>query len=139
MQIDIHKSDNFKGYTALLGENTDPNNRGDMHEGFDLGWSDEEAPQAAGVPRTAGAMSGQNVWPSADDLPGFKERVLSYYHAAVALGMALFPLFALALDLPEDFFADKTTKPAAIMRLLYYPPQTGVHDERVLGIGAHTE
>ncbi len=28
-------------------------------------------------------------------------------HAAVNLGRKLFPLFALALDLPEDFFADK--------------------------------
>jgi len=27
--------------------------------------------------------------------------------AVVALGQALFPLFALALDLPEDFFVDK--------------------------------
>jgi isopenicillin N synthase-like dioxygenase len=68
-------------------------------------------------------------------------------------------LFALALDLPEDFFADKVcldiclflvhndvlywfeqiTKPAAIMRLLYYPPQTGIVDDRIIGIGSHTE
>src|SRR6266567_68679 len=39
-QLDIHKSKNFKGYTALLGENTNPENRGDLHEGFDLGWED---------------------------------------------------------------------------------------------------
>ena len=79
-------------------------------------------------------------------------------HAVVKLGKMLFPLFALALDLPENFFEDKvrpeagreavtacnvgcfqTTKPAAIMRLLYYPPQNGTVDDRVLGIGAHTE
>lgn len=30
-------------------------------------------------------------------------------HAVVALGKLLFPIFALALDLPEDFFADKVT------------------------------
>ena len=36
--MDIHKTANFKGYTALLGENTDPEGRGDLHEGFDLGW-----------------------------------------------------------------------------------------------------
>jgi hypothetical protein len=33
----------------------------------------------------------------------------------------------------------QTTTPAAIMRLLYYPPQTGTVDDRVMGIGAHTE
>jgi len=60
-------------------------------------------------------------------------------HAVVHLGKTLFPLFALALDLPEDFFDDKTTKPAAIMRLLHYPPQIGTVDDRVIGIGAHTD
>ncbi|KAJ7319280.1 hypothetical protein DFH08DRAFT_1034966 [Mycena albidolilacea] len=43
-------------------------------------------------------------------------------------GQSLFPLFALALDLPENFFDGKTTKPAAIMRLLHYPPQTPALD-----------
>jgi len=51
----------------------------------------------------------------------------------------LFPLFALALNIDEHFFDDKTTKPAAIMRLLYYPPQTGPIDNRIEGIGAHTD
>jgi|ERR1700691_4359623 isopenicillin N synthase-like dioxygenase len=60
-------------------------------------------------------------------------------HAVVRLGLSLFPLFALALDLPENFFDDKTTKPAAIMRLLHYPPQPAQPLDRVLGIGAHTE
>ena len=79
------------------------------------------------------------------------------------LGRKLFPLFALALDLPEDFFDDKassttalttlvpasieiahgiarqTKNAAAIMRVLHYPPQTGPVDDRVIGIGAHTE
>ncbi|OBZ71179.1 hypothetical protein A0H81_08531 [Grifola frondosa] len=131
--LDIHNSNNFKGYTALLGENTNPENRGDLHEGFDLGWED-----MSGATRSEdGAMTGENAWP--DGLPGFREAVLDYYHAAVKLGQSLFPLFALALDLPENFFEDKTTKPAAIMRLLHYPPQSGVVDDRVVGIGAHTD
>ncbi|KAH9831391.1 2OG-Fe-II oxygenase [Rhodofomes roseus] len=133
--LDIHKSGNFKGYTALLGENTNPENRGDMHEGFDLGW--EEFSGAGRAAEEDGVMSGGNVWP--EGLPGFREASLEYYHAAVNLGKMLFPLFALALNLPENFFDDKTTKPAAIMRLLYYPPQTGTVDDRVEGIGAHTE
>lgn len=71
--IDIHKSANFKGYTGLLGENTNPENRGDLHEGFDLGWED-----FSGTSRTDdGAMTGGNVWPSAD-LPGFRQAVLEY-------------------------------------------------------------
>ncbi|TFK48749.1 Clavaminate synthase-like protein [Heliocybe sulcata] len=135
MALDIHKSPNFKGYTALLGENTDPENRGDMHEGFDIGW--EEVGPTSASREGDGTMSGSNVWPC--DLPGFKEAALTYYHACVNLGKLLFPLFAMALDEPDHFFDDKTTKPAAIMRLLYYPPQTGVVDDRVMGIGAHTD
>ncbi|KAH7926491.1 Clavaminate synthase-like protein [Leucogyrophana mollusca] len=135
-KLDIHKSSNFKGYTGLLGENTNPENKGDLHEGFDIGFeatvsSDDIAP------RDDGAMTGANVWP--DDLPTFRKDVLDYYHAAVRLGQSLFPLFALALNLPENFFDDKITKPAAIMRLLYYPPQPPRSDEGVIGIGAHTE
>ncbi|KAN0130621.1 hypothetical protein V8E53_011514 [Lactarius tabidus] len=138
MKLDIHKSQNFKGYTALLGENTNPENRGDLHEGFDLGW-EEPGTGAVRPSKEDGSMAGENIWPDDTLLPGFRQAVLGYYHAAIRLGQYLFPLFALALDLPEDFFSDKITKPAAIMRLLYYPPQTGVIDDRTIGIGAHTE
>jgi len=89
-------------------------------------------------------MTGVNVWP--DNLPGFRETVLDYYHRVLEIGQLLFPLFALALDLPENFFDDKTTKPAAIMRLLHYPPQSPTSFEsdpdssrRQIGIGAHTD
>ena len=71
----------------------------------------------------------------------------------LALGQSLFPLFALALDMPEDFFEDKvssrgvvtaqggaerqTRRPAAVMRLLHYPAM-GIDpiDELTPGIGA---
>ncbi|KAJ7637555.1 hypothetical protein DFH06DRAFT_1335716 [Mycena polygramma] len=149
LALDIHKSANFKGYTALLGENTNPEGRGDLHEGFDIGWEEHGG----------GPMAGVNVWPLEAELPGFRDRVLEYYQAAVRFGQSLFPLFALALDLPENFFDDKvqcrlhtmpvslqqlrvqTTKPAAIMRLLHYPPQAPAIDDdgRIIGIGAHTE
>ncbi|KAJ4482524.1 Clavaminate synthase-like protein [Lentinula aciculospora] len=142
MDLDIHKAKNFKGYTALLGENTDPAGRGDLHEGFDIGWEGHQPPRSIGqdiLSRNDGGMSGTNIWP---DLPGFKDPVLSYYHSVVEFGLKLFPLFALALDLPENFFEDKTTKPAAIMRLLHYPPQspsTLDNDGNEIGIGAHTD
>ncbi|KAH9066131.1 2OG-Fe-II oxygenase [Lactarius deliciosus] len=138
MKLDIHKSQNYKGYTALLVENTNPENSGDVHEGFDLGWEDPDT-DIVRSSKEDGPMAGENIWPDDALLPGFRQAVLEYYYAAVRLGQYLFPLFALALDLPEDFFSDKITKPAAIMRLLYYPPQTGVVDDRTIGIGAHTE
>ncbi|KAI5981507.1 hypothetical protein EDC04DRAFT_2874881 [Pisolithus marmoratus] len=131
MKANIRASPNFKGYTALLGENVNANNKGDLHEAFDLGWESD------GTSSSDGPMVGRNVWP--DNLPGFREDVLAYYDAVVALGSLLFPLFALALDLPEDFFADKVTKQGAVMRLLHYPPHPLQPMEGVEGIGAHTD
>jgi isopenicillin N synthase-like dioxygenase len=137
MKIDVHKSSNFKGYNALLSENNNPENDGDLHEGLNIGW---EPPEGSSEGQDYGsdvAMTGANVWP--DDLPGFRPNVMEYYHAAVRLGKSLFPLFALALGLPSTYFDDKTRKSAAIMRLLHYPPQTGTVDDRIVGIGAHTD
>ncbi|TFK23413.1 Clavaminate synthase-like protein [Coprinopsis marcescibilis] len=139
MELDAHKSENYKGYTALLAENTDVTGNGDLHEGFDIGWEQPGAELTSCLTRK-GPMSGGNVWPSA--LPGFKEAVLSYYHSCLALGQALYPLFAMALDLPEGWFDDKTNESAAIMRLLHYPPQDPTNlanDKRQIGIGAHTD
>ncbi|KAF8757919.1 iron ascorbate-dependent oxidoreductase family [Rhizoctonia solani] len=129
MKLDVHKSPNFKGYTPLLGENTNPENRGDLHECFDIGPEIDVSSNSS--------MSGSNVWPSEDLMPGFQQAVLN--QEIIGLGLKLFPAFALALNLPEDFFADKVKTAAAIMRILHYPPQTGVVDDRVQGIGAHTE
>jgi len=137
MELDIKKSGNFKGYNALRTSNTDPENDGDMHEGFEIICEDLATKENDERRAQDGAMAGANVWPVG--IPGFREALLTYCNAAVDLGKKLFPLFALALDLPEDFFDDKTKNSAAIMRILHYPPQTGPVDDRVIGIGAHTD
>jgi len=137
MKLDITKTPNFKGYNALLSSNNNPENAGDMHEGFEFGWEELTPKENDEKRANDGAMAGANVWP--EDAPTFREDVLTYYHAAVNLGKLLFPLFALALELSEDFFDDKTKNSAAIMRVLHYPPQTGSVDDRIIGIGAHTD
>ncbi|KAF5314852.1 hypothetical protein D9619_007265 [Psilocybe cf. subviscida] len=137
MEIENKKSPNFKGYSPLLSGNNNPLGRGDVQEGFEFGWED---PTGHGIDKSAdGVMHGSNVWPSEGDVPHFHEDVIQYYFAAVDLGKALFPIFALALNLPEDYFEDKTRYSAALMKLLHYPPQYGPVDDRLVGIGAHTE
>lgn len=90
------------GYSSLLSGNNDPNGNGDLHEGFEFGWEPKSSSSniLSNGPKRVG-----NVWP--ETLPKFRDAALDYYHAAVQLGKSLFPLFALALDLPEDFFDDK--------------------------------
>ena len=74
-QLDIHRTPNFKGYTTLLGENANPDNIGDLHEGFDIGWESISRGVDTQV-RGPGPMTGGNVWP--EHLPGFREDVLTY-------------------------------------------------------------
>ncbi|EDR13251.1 uncharacterized protein LACBIDRAFT_245639 [Laccaria bicolor S238N-H82] len=136
MKIEHRKTSNFMGYSPLLSGNNDPDNAGDLQEGFEFGWEElDAAPKFH--PDESGPMAGANVWPSELELPGFlqcmADRVCS--HSAVNLGQAMFPLFALALNQTEDFFDNKAT----LMKLLHYPPQTETVDERVIGIGAHTD
>ncbi|KZT11804.1 Clavaminate synthase-like protein [Laetiporus sulphureus 93-53] len=137
LKLDIRNTPNFKGYNPILSSNNDPENDGDLHEGFEFSWEELQAKAKNEKRVNDGAMAGANVWP--EELAGFREAALTYYHAAVELGKKMFPLFALALNLPEDYFDDKTKNSAAIMRVLHYPPQTGPVDDRVIGIGAHTD
>ena len=136
--IAVEHSDNNRGYTPLLGENTDPTAKGDMHEAFDFALELD-----AGDPDLARGLFGYapNQWPDAQ-LPGmedFRQTLLAYHGHALAFGARIFQAFALALDLPEDYFAPKITKPLSVMRVLHYPPQTGVIDEKQIGIGAHSD
>lgn len=76
LELDIRKTPNFRGYYPLLHHTLDPDNAGDMHEGFEIGW-EEIVPKLNDQKRANdGAMAGGNVWP--DNLPGFREDVLSY-------------------------------------------------------------
>ncbi|VDB90073.1 unnamed protein product [Peniophora sp. CBMAI 1063] len=135
MKLDNKTTPNFKGYNAVFSGQHDPLSQKDMHEGFEFGYEDLNG--SGHVPEKDSAMAGANVWPESP--AGFREALLDYYHAAVNLGRSMFPLFAQALELPEDFFEAKTRNSAALMRVLHYPPQTGPVDDGSVGIGAHTD
>src|SRR3954470_16722922 len=79
---------------------------------------------------------GLNQWPR--DLPGFRETALDYMRALEMLCRRLVPLYALALDLPEDFFDSCVAKPHMILRLSRYPV-IGRDDETVASLVPHTD
>jgi len=110
----------------------DPDSRGDMHEGFDFGVPCTSI-YAPNFERVSGDL---NVWPEKLGEP-FKKKIMDYYDAVTELGRKLCHIFALSLDLEETYFDKFTTLPAAIARVLYYPPQYGEIDPKALGIGAH--
>ncbi|KAF2209326.1 hypothetical protein CERZMDRAFT_114009 [Cercospora zeae-maydis SCOH1-5] len=86
-----------------------------------------------------------NVWPSEEDLPGFYAQVKEYYGAILQLARHLFRLFALALELDENYFDEMCTHPGGIARLLYYPPSKvqnaqDTHQKgKEIGLGAHSD
>lgn len=129
-------SDVMRGYTALLEENTDPDNDGDLHEAFDasLDLSPDDPDVALGI-----YGWGANLWP---DMPDFREPIMAYHAALQSLSEVLYRGFALSLDLPEDHFTPMLSKPIAELRLLHYPPQEARQEargEKIIGIGAHSD
>jgi len=82
-KIENKTTPNFKGYSPLLSGNNDPNNNGDLQEGFEFGWekfSNEEDAEGERLDGDKehhdGVMAGANVWPK--ELPEFRRAALRY-------------------------------------------------------------
>jgi len=79
---------------------------------------------------------GLNQWPA--DLPGFRDNVLTYMTAMEQLGKRLVRIYAVALDLPPDYFDPMFEKPNMIQRMTYYPPRPSYEDNE-FSIAPHTD
>lgn len=86
----------------------------------------------AGIP-----LRGRNQWP--DDMPGLREDMMAYFHALSAMCDRMMPPFAVALDMPPDYFAPFFANEAhANLRFLHYPPQADM-SENTFGTAPHTD
>ncbi|PWE33856.1 isopenicillin N synthase family oxygenase [Maritimibacter sp. 55A14] len=117
------------GYTERFGENNDPGRTIDLKEIFDLG---REAADGCIRP-----FFGATPWPPA--LPGFRTAMMAHHDAMLGLGRDVMAAIALSLELPRDHFEPMMQEPISIQRVLHYPPQVAVRDDRMIGIGAHTD
>ncbi|HEY7886004.1 MAG TPA: 2-oxoglutarate and iron-dependent oxygenase domain-containing protein [Cellvibrionaceae bacterium] len=127
MQDYIGQSVNHSGYVPE-GEERFYSNSIDRKEAYDIGFDMPD-------PTFARPMLGPNQWP---DLPGFKEDILPYYTAVLALGNTLFRGFALVLGLAEDTFTRHISRPPSQLRLIHYPFNPAMPPDTP-GIGAHTD
>jgi isopenicillin N synthase-like dioxygenase len=135
MGMHVKKSPHQLGYVASRDENANPLvGTGDLHEAFDFVIEDMKVDSQLWVGdfRKVG-----NQWP--DDLPGFRAVLSEYALAVKRLARLLFHAFALALELPENYFDALSDTPMALVRVLYYPSQPGPFDETRMGNGAHTD
>ena len=77
-----------------------------------------------------------NLWPT--EVDGFREFGYGLYQALDALGSRVLSALALHIELPEDYFADKTNYGNSILRPIHYPPIT-TPDVPNVRAGAHED
>jgi isopenicillin N synthase-like dioxygenase len=131
-KVSILKTPHYRGWAHDGLESLDETSgQKDRKESFNIGFDMDPADPrvVAGEP-----FRGVNQWP---DMPGFRETMLSYYDAALDLGVRLSRAIALDLGLPEDHFDCAFHEPLAALRVLHYPPATGAAGE--IGAGAHSD
>jgi isopenicillin N synthase-like dioxygenase len=78
-----------------------------------------------------------NLWPQ--HMPGFRTAIGGYWCAMEALAMRLSRIFALALELDEEFFVRRSDRHVTNMRINYYPVQERPPENEQLRAGAHSD
>ena len=106
----------------------------DLKESFNWAF---EVPEGSPLMRPDRPLIGPNLWP--DDMPALRRELYAYYEEVVACARDLLRAFALALDLPADFFADKFDCPMARGSAIYYPPQPPGLGTSQFGVGPHSD
>jgi isopenicillin N synthase-like dioxygenase len=81
-------------------------------------------------------LVGLNRWP--ENMPELRAATTAYYRAMEAMTTRLVPLFALALDLPADYFATAFAEPNCTIRLIHYPAHPSPADNE-FGFAPHTD
>ncbi len=82
-------------------------------------------------------LRGRNQWP--EGMPDLRGDMMAYFDALGAMCSRMLPVFAMALDMPADFFAPLFgEEPHANLRFLHYPPQDRGEDN-LFGQAPHTD
>ncbi len=118
-----------RGYTPFGIETAKDSKYPDLKEFFHVG---RELPDGS---KYAEVMP-PNLWP--EQVPQFKHYAYGLYQALDALGSRVLSALALHIDLPANFFADKTNFGNSILRPIHYPPITQAEIPNVRA-GAHED
>ncbi|CAI7647803.1 unnamed protein product [Penicillium bialowiezense] len=83
-------------------------------------------------------------WSATSHLPGFRDTTVEFYGRRLTLARKMIRIFALALDMPEDYFDSVTTMPGADGLYVHYPatPAEELSEKNGnldVGIGSHTD
>jgi isopenicillin N synthase-like dioxygenase len=106
----------------------------DLNESFK--YQHELSPDDPDI-RDGNRVHALNKWPA--DLPGWRDTLIGYYDRMEQLTERLLRAFALALDIPENYFIGFYKKPLTQINLLHYPPQSNEARGRQFGIRPHAD
>lgn len=129
-----------RGYHGLatrnLGRTLGADVPPDLRESFFLGPIDDHRAHYAIIPEAAASYA-PNILP--EQPPGFAPTMIELYRGFERLSQDLLRVFALALELPETWFADKISRHFSIMSSHHYPPLLEQPRPGQLRTGAHTD
>ncbi|KAL3479559.1 hypothetical protein BJX99DRAFT_267956 [Aspergillus californicus] len=137
MELDISKNTEFYGYAPIR---TAPASGGQvrrrLYESINFGYEPQFDDAAIGT-----EDNGPSFWPQEGDLPNFKRNLGQYYKSVMGLSRDLLRMFALGLDLEENFFDQFFKRPGVLLKLNHYPESLPIDDEAAkdAGIGAHSD
>ncbi len=124
--VSVNRDKYFNGFTQKGISLASPTEGLDCRESFSWMYLPENDPN----PKDPGAIPPEVqewfrgaswIWEKTEDVPNFKEGCLGYYKECLQLARRLVKIFALCLDLPEDYFDCLTTYPGADGVFNYYP------------------
>lgn len=123
-------SDEFsnRGYVGVERERLNPTKPGDLKEAFNVGKVSSDERQDSLV---------LNQWlPDKED---FRTCVMEFWDACVEVADKILQAFALALQVPEDFFASRHDQQNHTLRLLHYPPLQRSPKPEQVRAGEHSD
>jgi isopenicillin N synthase-like dioxygenase len=136
----------FNGYSGNMTSKASPTEGWDIRESFSWRYEpqyDPEPKDPKDVPAEVwpSIRGEQYVWDNTSHVPNFKEGCIAYWQACLTLARKLVRIFALCLDLPEDYFDSLTVYPGADGVFNYYPamPEGQEETRKDIGLGSHTD
>jgi isopenicillin N synthase-like dioxygenase len=133
--------DVLRGYIGLnqesLARSRDRNaDETDLNESFMIGPVDTPPADYAHAP-AAGKHFAPNIWPSAP--VELRQIWTDYYRAMGSLAQTLMRIFAVALELEEDYFDAKIDRHISRLRVRNYPAQLTPPAAGTIRAGAHSD
>ena len=108
------------------------NNKPDLNAAF---FMDRERPLDDPEVMAGKLFREPNKWP--ENLPGFREFLLRYWDALEGFSKRLLPVFAVALELPPEFFDPAFEGAQCALRLSHFPPVA--YQDNQFGLAPHTD